>query len=107
MQTQPWGSKANTGGAYLNRYYNKPDPSSTNPGRAYMEGDVLIMPAAAVKNAKALAENENVQPLPTTPGAPGWQPGGGTKPAQPTEQTGAALPVLVGAAALGLIYAMR
>lgn len=107
LQTQPWGTKSPNGGAYLNRFYNKPDPSSKNPGRPFMEGDALIMPAQAVKNAKAYAQSENVQPLPTTPGAPGWQPGGGTQPVQPEPSSSPALPVLVGAAALGLIYALR
>lgn len=108
MQTQPWGTKAATGGAYLNRFVNKPDPSSKNPGRAFMEGDVLIMPAAAVKAAKAYAQSENVQPQPTTPGAPGWQPGGGGgTPPKPVEPSGATVPILVGAAVLGAYLLVR
>lgn len=106
MQGKPWGSKSPSGGPYLNRFYNKPDPSSKNPGRPFMEGDVLIMPALAVKNAKAMAQSDNESPLPTTPGAPGWQPGGGAKPeAKPQAATGISSTALLlgGAAVVGLV----
>lgn len=105
MQGKPWGSKSPSGGPYLNRFYNKPDPSSKNPGRPFMEGDVLIMPPLAVKNAKAMAQSDNENPLPTTPGAPGWQPGGGVKPeVQPQAATGISSTALLlgGAAVLGI-----
>ena len=43
MQEKPVGSKTASGAPYLNRFYNKPDPSSKNPGRPFMAGDVLIL----------------------------------------------------------------
>lgn len=106
MQTKPWGSKSPSGGPYLNRFYNKPDPSSSNPGRPFMEGDVLIMPAQAVKNAKAMAQSDNENPLPTTPGAPGWSPGGGGTKPQGLEEPGGlgSSTLLLGGAALLGVY---
>ena len=83
LQTKPWGTTNAAGAPYLNRYHNKVDPSSKNPGRGIMEGDVLIMPKTAVENAKKMAASDIVQPLPTTPGAPGWQPGGGRPQVKP------------------------
>lgn len=57
----------------LNRWHNKPDPSSKNLGRPYMEGDILRMPREAVARAKSFYD-QGVESAPTTPGAPGSMP---------------------------------
>ena len=86
-------------GPYLNRYHNKVDPSSSNPGRMGQEGDVLLMPPAAVEAAQKMLD-AGTPSAPTTPGAPGWDPtgqGNQAKPAKPATSGPSPLLLLGGA----------
>lgn len=54
------------------RYTYKPDPSSSNPGRGIMQGDVFVMPFEARDKAVQLMKTTPASP--PTPGAPGTKP---------------------------------
>lgn len=86
----------------LNRWYNKIDGSSKNPGRAYRQGDILRMPAEAGARAKQYYEEgkPDAPPAPSAPGnKPGYQP-----PPKAGEVSKAGLGIGAAVVGLGALY---